>query len=192
VYEPLFSYCKQFVELSDEDLLGLQKGFKPVSLKKKAYLMQEEQIVDFVVFVLKGVLRVFMIKDGEEKTLQIVFENNFFTDFKSFNTSVPTLYEVQTLEDCQLLILKKQDSSTQESANLVTLRLKIAKRVATLSAERNLSLIVDKPEERYEKLLALQPDLFQRVPQKYIANMLGITPESLSRIRKRLAENRKS
>ena len=98
------------------------------------------------------------------------------------------------MEGTTVLIIDKQDlfNLYKECNKYETFGRIMAERVAQRATEIAMSLSSDKPEERFLKLIANQPDLFQRVPQKYIANFLGISPESLSRIRNRVLRKQKS
>ena len=142
----------------------------------------------------KGCIRHFHLKDGEEITCDITFENSFFTEFDSFNFGKKSEIAFQALEPSTILLMEKKSlvELYRSNAKFEELGRKIAENVATRNTAIAMSLASDKPEERYTKLLKENPEIFQRVQQKYIANILGIKPESLSRIRKRVLTDLKS
>ncbi|MBO0937118.1 Crp/Fnr family transcriptional regulator [Fibrella sp. HMF5335] len=158
-------------------------------LRKKEWLMRQGDICRMVTFIYSGSLRLFHTVDGEEKTIQFFFENALYTDYLSFLTGQPTLENVQALEDCALVQFSRTDLEQLYQQHPVFERIgRISAERAFLSlSARNTLLTNQSPEVRYQQLIRARPDLFQRVPQYHIASFLGIKPESLSRIRKRMA-----
>jgi CRP-like cAMP-binding protein len=142
---------------------------------------------DFIAFLNSGVIRHYHIKEGNEITCDITLQHNFITDFKSLTQNTPTNYNFQILKDAELFVINKNDLLRlyAENRNIESFGRIMAEQVAQRTIEIAMSLSSDKPEERVEKLLKQRPDLFQEVPQRYLANLLGISPESLSRIRAR-------
>jgi len=185
--ENLLTYCSKYIELSDLDKKQIVSKFKPVQLKRKDYLLTEGKVCDFVAFLNAGIIRHFHIKDGNELTCDITLPNNCITDFKSLTQNIPSNYNFQILKDSDLLVIKKNDlfQLYAENKNIESFGRIMAEQVAQRTIEIAMSLASDKPEERVEKLVNNRPDLFQEVPQRYLANLLGISPESLSRIRAR-------
>jgi CRP-like cAMP-binding protein len=183
----LLKYCNQFVALTDHDKAAITTYFKPLKLQRKDYLLKEGKICDFVAFVNSGVIRHFHLKDGTEITCDITLNDNFITDFKSLTQNIPSHYNFQILKDTELLVIKKKDlfDLYTNNKNIETLGRIMAEQIALRTIDIAMSLASDKPEERVLKLIDQRPDLFQEVPQRYLANLLGISPESLSRIRAR-------
>ncbi len=190
----LKQYCQQFVSLNADELALIDSYFVTVSIQRHAFLLQEGHICDFIAFVNEGLIRHFHTKDGEERTCDFSFQNRFLTDFTSFTNRVPSIYSLQALQETTLLIIKKENLLRlyQECPKYETFGRLMAEGVAQRATEIAMSLSSQKPEERYKALLQNHPDLFQKVQQKYIANFLGISPESLSRIRRRVALQEKS
>lgn len=190
----LKTYCTAFVPLTGEELKLIDSYFEVIELQKKELLLQHGTICTFIGFIASGTIRHFHVKDGIEKTCDISFENTWVTDFESFNKASPCIMNLQAMEPTTVLLIKKE--------NLVKLYLQcskyetfgrlMAEQVAQRATEIAMSLSSEKPEERFQNLLKKQSNLFQRVPQKYIANFLGISPESLSRIRNRVFNKAKS
>lgn len=183
----LLNYCSTFIQFTALDKEELAQNFRTLTLKRKDFLLQEGQICDFVAFLNKGVIRHYHIKDGNEITCDITLSNSFITDFKSLIENSPSNYNFQLLKDAELLVIQKKDlfHLYNKNKNIETFGRMMAEQVALRTIDIAMSLSSDKPEERVKKLLEQRPDLFQEVPQRYLANLIGISPESLSRIRAR-------
>jgi CRP-like cAMP-binding protein len=187
MYENLIKYCKSFVEIDEASEEDLQSNFLPKKINKKEFLLKDGKICNMVAYVDKGTMRIFHTIDGNELTCDIILENSFVTDFKSLNNGEASAINIQAIDDCDLLIIDKFDLIKLYDTNKHIERLGriMAEKIAIRTIEIAASLSFDKPEMRFKKLLSTQPELFQKVPQKYLANILGISPESLSRIKAR-------
>ncbi len=185
--ENLLNYCSKYIQLAELDKELIISNFKQVNIKRKDYLLQEGKVCDFVAFLVSGVVRHYHLKDGNEITCDITLANNFITDFKSLSQNIPSNYNFQVLKDADLYVIKKKDlfQLYATNKNIASFGRIMAEQVAQRTIDIAMSLASDKPEERVEKLVKHRPELLQEVPQRYLANLLGITPESLSRIRAR-------
>jgi CRP-like cAMP-binding protein len=185
--ENLFKYCSKYIQLTELDKENIELNIKLVKIKRKDFLLKEGMVCDFVAFINSGVIRHYHIKDGNEITCDISLSNNFITDYKSITNNIPSNYYFQILKDVELLVIKKDDLFRlyTENRNIESFGRIMAEQVAQRTIDIAMSLLSDKPEERVEKLIKQRPDLFQEVPQRYLSNLLGISPESLSRIRAR-------
>jgi CRP-like cAMP-binding protein len=194
MYDKLKAYCKATVSLTGEELKLIDTYFEVKALKRKDFLLQNGKICNFIGFIADGTIRHFHIKDGIEKTCDISFENAWVTDFQSFTHDTSCIMNLQAIEDTTVFIIKKENLYRlyNECNRYETFGRLMAEQVAQRATEIAMSLSSDKPEERFKNLIKKQPDLFQRIPQKYIANFLGISPESLSRIRSRILTKLKS
>ena len=183
----LIKYCSGFIQLTELDKEAIEQNFKPLKIKRKDFLLKEGITCDFVAFLNSGVIRHYHIKDGNEITCDVTLQNNFITDFKSFTQNIPSNYYFQILKDAELFIIKRTDlfNLYTENRNIESFGRIMAEHVALRTIEIAMSLSSEKPEERVYNLIIKRPDLFQAVPQRYLANLLGISPESLSRIRAR-------
>jgi CRP-like cAMP-binding protein len=193
--ETLKKYCTSTnIRFTENELLLIDAYFEPQTFKRGKLLLTEGKICNFIAFISVGSVRHFHIKDGNEKTCEISFENQFVTDFGSFTYGTPSYINLQALEDTEVLIVKKAKlfELYKNCPHFETFGRLMAEKIALRATEIAMSLSSEKPETRYKNLLARNPDLFQRVQQKYIANFLGISPESLSRIRKRIYTEEKS
>jgi CRP-like cAMP-binding protein len=187
MYENLLNYCSSFIALSAIDKEAIELNFKQITIKRNDFLLKEGKVCDFIAFVNSGVIRHYHLKDGKEITCDITLKNSFITDFRSFTQSIPSEYNFQILKNAELLIIKKWElfELYDNYKNIESLGRIMAEQVALRTIDIAMSLSSDKPQERVEKFIIQRPDLFQEVPQRYLANLLGISPESLSRIRAR-------
>ena len=186
--ENLIKYCKSLVDFSENEISIIKEYFDTETIKKKDFLLQDNEACDFIAFIANGSIRHYHIRDGVEITCDITLDNNFLTEFTSFNNGSKSTILFQALEDTKFQIIKKNKlfELYQINSKFEILGRKIAEKVAMRNTDIAMSLASSKPETRYKELLKEKPEIFQRVQQKYIANFLGITPESLSRIRKRI------
>lgn len=192
--EALKTYCSKIVAFSKTELSILGDYFSEVKLRKKDFLLAHGQICDFIAFLTDGCIRHYHIKEGEEITCDISFENSFLTEFNSFNQETKSEIVFQALENSRLFVIEKKRllELYQAHPKFEELGRRIAENVAIRNTAIAMSLASEKPEKRYDNLLREKPEIFQRIPQKHIANILGIKPESLSRIRKRTLSGPKS
>ena len=193
MYAKLKNYCKQIVPLTEVELGLIDQYFELKLLAKKDFLLQDDKVCNFIAFIAEGSIRHFHIKDGVEKTCDISFDNFWVTDFQSFTYDTVGKMNLQAMEETNVFLIKKQNlyKLYQACGKYETFGRLMAEQVAQRATEIAMSLSSEKPEERFQNLIKKQPDLFQRVPQKYIANFLGVSQESLSRIRNRMIRKEK-
>lgn len=156
--------------------------------KKGTILLQEGQISKECYSVLKGIVREYYVIDGEEKTTAFYSEGMPVNAFSSYMKGEPAKHYLVCAEDC-ILVVGNQSLEEEMCQRIPKLESIIRKEVERLTGEAQdefASFITSSPEQRYLNLLETRPDLCNRVPQHQIASLLGITPESLSRIRKRI------
>jgi CRP-like cAMP-binding protein len=158
---------------------------------KKTLLLQEGEICNFEAYILKGCLRKYYINEnGFEVIVQFAVEDWWISDIASFHEKKPSQLFIETLEDCQLLIL------TPETKEMLLQKIPKFERIFRLLIQRNLSAmqnrlidtIAKSAREKYLEFLKLYPTLPQRVAQHYIASYLGISAEFLSKVRTKLAK----
>jgi len=193
-FKELKRYCKTQVPFTAEELKLIDQYFETRVLEKKDFLLQDGKVCSFLGFVAKGTLRHFHIKDAVERTCDISFENSWVTDFQSFIHQTPCVMNIQALERSVIFVMSKEKLHKLylESNKYETFGRLMAEQVAQRATAIAMSLSSEKPEERFQNFIQKQPNILQRVPQKYIANFLGISPESLSRIRNRIIQKSKS
>jgi CRP/FNR family transcriptional regulator, anaerobic regulatory protein len=156
--------------------------------KKKEFLLQEGDRCDHITFVNSGCLRLFYNVDGAENTIQFFFGDSWYTDYASLLTGQPTIENLQALQESEVVQFKKYDLYKLFDS------MPVFEKVGRIFAENaylaisqlNQMKTNEEPEIRYLNLLKTRPELVQQIPQHYIASYLGIKPETLSRIRKRI------
>ena len=185
----LRQHIQKFISLPDEDWQLLAPDLKEQQLQKGDLFIREGKQEKKVAFVLRGNLRQYYTRDGEEKTTYFYFENHLMSSYMSCITRQPSKLSIEALTDCDLLIfnyttllsLFDQSQAWERFGRL------LAEYLAIGLEERMVSLLTLSPEERYEQLIkSNKQKIVERIPQHYIANYLGITAVSLSRIRNRI------
>lgn len=157
------------------------------SLKKGTIILREGQIAKECFFLLKGCMKKYYLIDGKEKITKFYSEGEIITP-SSYTDQEPSKYYVSALED-SIVSYGNPDSENEVYKNhpeLESLTRKLGEKLMVKTNVEFDNWVNHNPEERYLYLLKNRPDLLQRIPQYDIANYLGIRPESLSRIRKRL------
>jgi CRP-like cAMP-binding protein len=154
-------------------------------------LIREGEIAKKAFLIEKGGIRAWTNKNGRDLSLQFFFENEAVTSSESFRKNIPSLYTIETVEPCILYWIHKIDWErvVEDVSQLPNIRDKAMNPIFERQYQymRQLtSFIADSPEQRYINLLQEKPHIIQRVPLHYIATYLGVTPVSLSRIRKRV------
>ncbi len=188
MYSLLIKNISRHVSLDKEEIILLTTAYKPRHLKKKEFLLHQGEVSRYETFVTKGCLRAFNVNDkGEEYIAQFAVEDWWIGDMYSFLTGTPSTLYIEALEDCELLQIDKQ--------GLEDLYLKLPKmerffriiiqNAFIASQKRVLSAMSQTAEERYQEFIRKYPNIEQRVSQYQVAAYLGVTPEFLSRIRKK-------
>jgi CRP-like cAMP-binding protein len=194
MFSVLKKFCIQTLPFSDSELGLIDTYFELKTIRKKHFLHENNKVCDFIAFIVEGSIRHYHIDDGTERTCDISFENAWVTDFQSFKNESPGVMNLQAMEDTNVILIRKRNllKLYQVCNKYETFGRLMIERVAQRATDIAISLSSNKPEARFLTLMKNQPNLFQRVPQKYIADFLGVSPESLSRIRKRIIEKQKS
>jgi CRP/FNR family transcriptional regulator, anaerobic regulatory protein len=187
--DQIIQSIKNLVPLNDEEEKAFLQILAVKAFKKKEFLLQEGQICDSLFFVNSGCLRVFFNVEGVENTIQFFFANAWYTDFSSFLSQKPTIENLQALEPCSVIEIKKKDLyNLYETYPIFNKVGRVFTENAFLSVSNlNKMLTNEEPEQRYLNLFERRPEIVKNIPQHYIASYLGIKPETLSRIRKRIS-----
>jgi CRP-like cAMP-binding protein len=185
----LIPAMRKKVAVTDEEAALILSYFKEKTYKRNIILLRSGEVAHEVFFVLQGALHQYYIDEaGNERTCNFTFEQDFVTDLESFSqqtlsaSSIKTLTESRclTIRCIDLVALMKISPATNEFFRI------LIERIAAKSIKRTKALLSASPEKQFLELIDEQPEIFQRVPQRYIAQYLGIAPESLSRIKKRV------
>jgi CRP-like cAMP-binding protein len=184
----LFQVLHQLVELTKEEEKLLASLFKEQSLKKGEFFLKSDSENTRLGFIVKGLLRYFVYKDEEESTLEFSGEGEFVGEYQSLTEQKPAIQNIQAIEDSTLLTITYQDLQIiydQTSSGNKIGRMVLEHRFNVL-VRQLLSIYMHTPDQRYVNFISTYPGLQQRIPQYYIASYVGVRPESLSRIRKRM------
>jgi CRP/FNR family transcriptional regulator, anaerobic regulatory protein len=178
----------RFITLSDTECCQLADLFHPLKLDKKEHWIQQGDMFTDIAFVVKGCFRTYFMKNDQERTSQFFFENSWYTDYESWVTRQPTCVSVEALEPTELMVIpfRELERLYEQNPKFERVGRVMAEDTIIRIRNRNISLLNDSPEERYLQLLQQRPKVIKRVPQHLIASYLGIEPETLSRIRKKI------
>lgn len=161
-------------------LSKFQHLFKPISVPAKTVLLREGDISKKAYFISKGCIRTWYNNNGRDITFQFFFENEGVSSIESFNRGVPSLFNIETIEPCELQWIHKNafDGVLEENPDIKTYIMEITLERQFRYMHQLLSQLKDTPPQRYASLLKEKPHILQRVPLQYIASYLGITPVS--------------
>ncbi len=175
--------------LSEEERQAIDETMTIQHYKKGTVLLKEGQTSTEVYFVLEGIVRQYYLVDGEEKTGDFFAEEQWVVSINGFDPNTPSNHFLECCMDCSLVVgnSQKGESLYKKFPKLETVSRKLMEKIFTGQQEKMEAYTKDTPTLRYLKLLKSKPDLFQRIPQYQIASYIGVTPESLSRIRKRVS-----
>lgn len=180
-------YIQSYFDVKQEYLAEIAARFQYKTIKKGDFLLKQGRLCSQLSFIQSGMIRIYTTIDEKEITQWISTKGYFVTDLASFTFASPARWNLQALTDCELYTIDSDayealGNTIQEWHRLE--KLFIAKCFIILEERVNSHLFMT-AEERYNKLFQLQPDLFNQVPLQYLASMLGMTPETLSRLRKK-------
>jgi len=190
MYKDLDSTLNRFIKLSGKELEDLHKRVKIQKIEKNVCLVNESSVADYIFFVRRGYLRAYFNKGNDEITRDISSINSFFTALTSFITKKPSFEIVSTITDCEVLMISREDLNYLylNYNNWQMIGRRIVEEMFVRSQKRIYSLLTKSAEERYLKLMKEKPSLIQNVPLQYIASYLGITSQSLSRLRRKIVD----
>ncbi|MFZ9030402.1 MAG: Crp/Fnr family transcriptional regulator [Robiginitalea sp.] len=190
--EPLIAYFNKFLPLDDEEKSVVEEVFSKRRVKRRQFILQQGEISRFNSFVIEGCFRMYMIdENGKEHNLQFAIENWWIGDIGSFHSEEPSGLYIEAIEHSVILQIKKQDQLRLFVEYPKFNRIfRVLTENALVNAQRRiLQNIGSTAEERYLDFLERYPQLFNRISNVQIASYLGMTPEFLSTIRKKLAES---
>ena len=189
-----FSLIRQLVtgilDVTEEEWNAHEQALIQKNVKKGDYVLTAGDVCDHVSFVNLGCFRYYNMLNDEEVTTQLAFEGEYISDYKSFLTRTPAFDNIIALEDSEILQLDYHSMQQLYERYPVWQKFGrlIAETIFIASTDRWQSLLLQSPEQRYLELMRKQPHILNRVSLKYIASFLGVAPESLSRIRKRISQ----
>jgi CRP-like cAMP-binding protein len=189
MYDNLIGAFERIIRLSHAEKKLLTSLFSRKKYARGDFFLKEGQVCKEVGFIEKGIVRYFINHDGEELNYGFGKENDFVCNYESFLDHSPSNKNIRFVEDAELLVISyanlqviyEQVKEGQKFGRL------ICEQIFVESLRQVTSFYTHQPEERYILFIRSYPDLQQRIPQYYISSYVGVKPQSLSRIRKRLA-----
>ena len=191
--ENIETYLSEILEIPKNEVTQCSSFYESKSVAKNEFLLKEGEVCNSTYFVEKGLLRMFSIdKNGKEHIIQFAPEKWLISDRSSLYFNEKSKYYIEAVEESEILLLKNDFFNnmslhfpkTAEKNDLL-----LQKHIRNLQNRVN-SLLAETAEERYMNFIKMYPDILLRVPQWMVASYLGITPESLSRVRKELAKKK--
>lgn len=186
MFEDFEAYITSYDSFTRDELKQMRSLSTVKKLRRKQFLLQEGEICRYKTFVVKGLLKTYRLKDdGTEYIMRFAAENSWSVDHESYNNQTPAKYYIETLEATELIQWTKENFDVLLAAipALRTLSEKIKADNLDASQDRILMNISYTSEEKYQQFVTAFPDIFRRVPLHMVASYLGVSRETLSRIR---------
>lgn len=193
MFEIFAAYLIEKAGLNDKELKLIEDLTKPKKLRKRQYLLQEGDISDYRAFIAKGCLRMYRVSnDGAEHIIRFAVENWWITDDESYNSGNPSKYTIDALEDSEVLLITKENLNAlfKLIPKFQDLKDRLGAKRFEVSQSRILSNISETAEEKYADFIKVYPRFYSRVPLHMVASYLGLSRETLSRVRKKYAKQR--
>jgi CRP-like cAMP-binding protein len=190
MFELLHDKINEKISITEEEFDICKNLFTPKKLRRKQFLLQEGEISKYNIFVSKGLLRSYTIDDkGVEHILQFALEGWWTADLYSFFTDEPSLFNIEALEDAEVLLISRSSwESLLQQIPKFERYFRILLQNSLIATQRRLmESMTETAEHKYLKFIKMYPASVQRVPQHMIASYLGITRETLSRLRRDIA-----
>lgn len=186
----LRSYLEAIVDVDDADWNYFSSRLIKREFSKKSIFLNLGEVENHISFIEKGAVRLFIPKEDEEKEITFGFcmQGEFVSAYDSFLSQTPTLYQLETLMDTTLWSISYTDLQDVYNTTKIgnTVGRFTAERLFLIKSKREQSLLNDTAEQRYINLFQDRPKIIKEIPLKYIASYIGVTPQALSRIRKRI------
>lgn len=184
-----------FFPMSEEEIHVFSDRFQITDCKKGEVLMEEGAPIDRVYFVIKGIVRQYKLVEGVDKSIFFYTEDQMIRLMGDPPENPRSAYNLECLEDCTICVAYSREDDLefiQKYPRFESLCMTLMDNVFKEAQDNQAYYIAYKPEHRYLKLQENRPDLIQRVAQQHLASFLGLTPESLSRIKKRIYDKSKA
>ena len=182
-------FFEKLTPISEEEINMFVANMERKVYKRNSSLLSEGKVENYLSFIESGIVRYWIERDDREICFDFIFEGSFFSAYPSFLTKKPTTWNIQTLTPTVIWRISYSD------LQLIYKKTSVGERIGRLAAEqlaieainREISLLTKTPEERYLKLFSEYPLFIQSIPLKHLASFIGVTPQALSRIRKRIS-----
>ena len=184
----LQSYIQGIVDFTEEEMEVIMSHFKPMNLPAGEYFIDEGIVCKNIGFLTKGYIRTYYEINEQEVTTMVLAKHNIVTAHTSFTLQRPSMSYIQAISDCELLVMshKSMQELYDRFPKWERLGRLITEQVYAYMEGRVVDYLSLSPEDRYRKMVENDAKILKHVPLRYIASMLGITPETLSRIRNKV------
>lgn len=187
--EEIYKYYKEHFNISESDWKIFSSKLSLQQFPKKGKILKVGQTENYLSFIERGIVRFYLPNEDSDLTFSFAFGGSFVSAYDSFLTQTPSHYIVEAITPTVLWRLTYDDLQTvyeqSEIGNLIGR--KASEELFLKKSQRELSLLNESAEERYLNLFTERPELIRQIPLKFIASYIGITPQALSRIRKRIS-----
>ena len=190
--QPLIEYFNRHLPLDESEIAIVEQSFFERKIKRRQFILQEADICKVSTFVVSGCFRTYMVdKNGSEHNLQFAIENWWTGDIASFHNEVPSKLNIEAMENSTILQIKKEELIRlyEEFPKFNRIFRVLAENAMVNLQRRTLQNISSTAEERYLDFQNRYPFLFNRISNVQIASYLGVTPEFLSTIRRKLSKS---
>ncbi|MBE0653314.1 MAG: cyclic nucleotide-binding domain-containing protein [Bacteroidales bacterium] len=186
--ELLIAKIEEYISLCDADIQFIDSLFKHTKFRPNQIIHQEGVVCNNLWFIAKGLVRYTSNINGEDRTFIFRNEGDFIGDIEGFINRVPATKSIVTIEECLLYAISKKDLQVfyQKVTHGERFGRLLVENIFAAAVNHLVSFYTESPEQRYIKLIKQNKDFIQRIPQYHIASFLGIKPQSLCRIKKRL------
>lgn len=185
------SHLEAIIDVDDADWAYFSSRLIKQEFPKKSIFLKNGAIENYISFIEQGGVRLFIPKEDEEKEITFGFclQGEFISAYDSFLTQTPTLYQLETLMDTTLWSISYTDLQDVYKTTKIgnTIGRFASERLFLIKSKREQSLLNETAEQRYINLFEDRPEIIKLIPLKYIASYIGVTPQALSRIRKRIS-----
>lgn len=193
-FEILFRYIekKSSFSLKEDDKAHIQEKFRPKKLRKKQYFLQEGDVCKYMGFIVSGTTRMFTVdQNGHEHILKFAVEEWWTGDYESFKLHSPSPYYIEAVENVDMLMVTNaQLEHFIHTIPAIAAMVDVINRQAIIANHKRIQASISlTAEERYDDLSKTYPEFLHRFPQGMIASYLGISGETLSRIKKGVSKS---
>ena len=190
-FEVFYNYIQKLSGkiLSEDEKLVFETHMKPRKFRKKQYFLQEGDVCRYAGFIVKGAAKTFSVdEEGNEIILKLSIENWWLTDFESFYQLTPSRYNIEAMEDLEVLqVTNAQVEDFFKDIPAFSAMMEVIKQNNAIANQRRVQAAISyTAEERYADFISNYPHFLMRFPQNVIASYLGLSPETVSRLRKKL------
>ncbi len=193
MHERLIANIRKKVPITEEEFEQVKPFFIPKKIRKRQFILNAGDVSQHTMYVENGLLREFSVDDdGHEHVVQFAPEDWWITDMGSFLSGDPAVYNIEALEDSELLLLTKKamDEMLDLQPKMERYFRLLMQNSLVVMQRRIVGALSLSAEEKYKRMIKLDPNILQRATQQHIASFLGITPETLSRVLKLVSERK--